>query len=127
MNVSEFKKQNYTVLGTNNIIDGDLKFYGDTIIHCNVTGTISMIDDAKLILERAAVFEGILYCKEVEIFGDVKGTIKASGTVIVRSSAKLSGNIQANKLSVYPGAVLNIEGHTNDDMAIQAEPEPAPL
>jgi len=114
MQVTEFKKQNYTVLGTKNIIEGDLKFHGDTIIHCKVTGTISMVDDAKLIIERPAQFDGIIYCKDVEVFGEIKGTIKASGTVTIRSSANLSGNIQANKLSVYPGAVLNIEGHTEE-------------
>jgi cytoskeletal protein CcmA (bactofilin family) len=111
----DFKKQNYTVIGINNSIEGELKLTGDALIHSSVRGTITMFQEGTLILERDSKFEGTIYCNDIEVFGEVKGTIKANGKLTVRSSASISGNIQAKQMSVYPGAILNIEGHTDDE------------
>jgi cytoskeletal protein CcmA (bactofilin family) len=115
MNDLDFKKLNFSVLGKNCNIEGDLKFAGDTLITCDFNGTITMTDNGKLILERGSKVIGTVYCNDIEVFGDLEGTVKAAGTMIVRSSAKVSGNIEANRLSVYPGALLNIEGHTPEE------------
>jgi cytoskeletal protein CcmA (bactofilin family) len=111
----DFKKQNYTVIGINNSIEGELKLTGDAIIHSSIKGTITMFQEGTLILERNSSFEGTIYCNDIEVFGEVKGTIKANGKLTIRSSASISGNIQAKQMSVYPGAILNIEGHTDDN------------
>ena len=115
MKESNFKKQNYNFVGNHTFLEGELKFTGDTIIHGRVKGTIIMQDEGNLILERTAKFEGTIFCQNLEVFGEVKGTVKASGTLSIRSSASVSGNIQAGKLVVYPGAVLNVESHTQEN------------
>lgn len=114
MKESNFKKQNYNFVGLNSNLEGELKFTGDTIIHGTVKGTIIMQDEGKLILERSSSFEGTIFCQDLEVFGLIKGTVKASGTLSIRSSSSVSGNIQAGKLVVYPGAVLNVESHTEE-------------
>lgn len=119
----DFKKQNYTLIGINNSIEGDLKLTGDAIIHSSVKGTITMFGEGTLILERHSSFEGTIYCNDIEVFGEIKGTVKAGGKLTVRSSASLSGNIQAKSLTVYPGAILNIEGHTEEEQS-QSSVEP---
>ncbi len=118
----DFKKQNYTVIGINNSIEGDLKLTGDALIHSSIKGTITMFQEGTLILERDSSFEGTIYCNDIEVFGSVKGTIKANGKLTVRSSAFVSGNIQAKQMAVYPGAILNIEGHTDDEEQSPASP-----
>lgn len=114
---NDFKKQNYTVIGMNNSIVGDLNLTGDSIIHSKIKGTITIFGEGKLILERTSEFEGTIYCNDIEVFGIVKGSIKSAGALTIRSSANISGNISAQKLSIYPGAVLNIEGHTNEELS----------
>lgn len=108
----DFKNLNFSVLGKNCFLEGDFIFQGDTIIGSQIKGNITVKDNGRLILERDSKFEGTIVAHDVEIFGLFKGSIKASGTLIVRSSAEVSGKIEAKKLSVYPGATLNIEGHT---------------
>ena len=112
MKQSDFKNLNFSLLGRNCILEGDFIFTGDTIIGSQVKGQITIKDEGRLTLERNSQVEGTIVAHDVEVFGSFKGTIKASGTLTVRSSAEISGNIEASKLSVYPGAVLNIEGHT---------------
>lgn len=114
MKENNFKKQNYNFVGLNTKLEGELNFTGDTIIHGQVKGTIVVQDEGNLVFERTAIFEGTIYCENLEVFGTIKGTIKASGMLNIRSSASVSGNIQANKMVVYPGAILNVESHTQE-------------
>jgi cytoskeletal protein CcmA (bactofilin family) len=110
-----FKNLNYTVLGANNKIVGDLEMQGDTIIHSQIEGTITIKDTSNLIIERKAKIDGTIYCHDVEVFGKVFGNIYAEGKLTIRSSAEVSGVIKAKKLSIYPGAILNMEAHAENE------------
>lgn len=112
MNELGFKKLNFSVLGRDCEFIGELRFKGDTLVNSKIDGTISVVDEGKLTIERNAIINGEVYCHDVEVFGEVQGMIRATGKLIVRSSAVVSGNIEAKSISIYPGAVLNIEGHT---------------
>ncbi len=100
------------MLGAHSDLDGNFKFSGDTIINCNVKGTIHMLNNASLTLERESRFEGELYAHDIEIFGEFSGSINASGKVVVKSSGSISGQVTSNQLVISPGAVVNIEGQT---------------
>lgn len=115
MKENEFKSLNFSLIGQNSLIDGDLKFSGETVLNCKLKGKITMLGTEKLTLERESHFEGQVYCHDIEVFGSVRGTIHASGTLSIRSSANVSGNIKAKRMSIFPGAVLNIEGHTEEN------------
>lgn len=118
MNELDFKKLNFSVLGRNCQFEGELKLFGDTLITCNVKGTLVVQDQGKLTIERGADICGDIYCNDIEVFGNVEGSIRAQGTLTIRSSAQVSGNIEAKSLSIYPGAVLNIEGHTPEETSV---------
>ena len=111
MQENNFKNQNYNFISAGTYLEGELTFSGDTIINGHIKGTIIIKDEGHLIFERTSIFEGTIFCRDIEIFGTIKGTIKSAGTLNVRSSGQVSGNIEAQKLVVYPGALLNIEGH----------------
>lgn len=114
MNELDFKKLNFSIVGRKCDIQGDLKFTGDTLLTCNIKGTITVLDHSKITLERDSFIEGDIYCHDIEVFGSFKGSIRASGKLTVRSSAILSGSIEAKGISIYPGAILNVEGNTLD-------------
>lgn len=110
MNETEFKRLGFTVLGKDCEYEGDLRLRGDAIIDSKLVGSLTMLDESKLVIERDASIEGSIYCKDIEVFGNIEGSISASGSLTVRSSGRVSGKVTAANLSVYPGAVLNIEG-----------------
>lgn len=105
----DFQSLRFTVLGKDCEYEGDVRLRGDAIVDCKYLGAITMLDDSMLTIERDAYVEGSIYCKDAEIFGEVKGDVNASGSLTLRSSAKVSGKVSAGSLSVYPGATLNIE------------------
>lgn len=114
MNEQQFHNLEFSTIGKNCVLEGKFKFHGDTILNCHIAGTINMTDNAKLTLERLSNIEGEIYCHDLEVFGVINGTINASGKLIVRSSASISGFINAAQLSIYPGAEINMEAHTEE-------------
>lgn len=116
MKESNFKNQNYTVIGIDNYIKGDLELKGDIVIHSKIEGTLTVKDTGKVILERSSHFLGTIYCEDIEVFGKIEGNINANGALTVRSSANISGAINAKKISIYPGAILNMEAHAEQEV-----------
>lgn len=111
MNELTFKSLEFTLIGKDCEYTGDIKTKGDTIFNGKVKGSITVMDNSKIVIERDAYIEGNIYCKDIEVFGIVNGSINSAGSLTIRSNAKVFGNIHAQKMSIYPGAVLNIEGH----------------
>ena len=105
----DFKEFKYNILGSNSTIKGDLTLSGDAIITSRIEGSIQMIGEGKLVLERGSFVDGKIEAHDVEIFGTVKGEIRSKGTVSVRASAKISGSLESKKLVVYPGAVVEMD------------------
>ncbi len=110
MNQTDFKHLSFTILGKDCEYEGDLRLRGDAIVDSKVIGSIVMLDEGKLVVERDASIEGSIYCQDIEVFGNIEGSISATGSLTVRSSGRVSGKVSSANLSVYPGAVLNIEG-----------------
>lgn len=115
MKTQDFKDLNFSLLGCNSTFKGDFTFKGDTYLNCRVEGNINLEGTGKLIIERNAVVEADIFCNDIDIFGDFKGTITANGTLTAKSSATISGKISANKISILPGASINMEGNTQED------------
>jgi cytoskeletal protein CcmA (bactofilin family) len=126
MNEAAFKDLSFTLLGKSCEYQGDINLVGETIVNCKVKGTITVKDESKLTIERDAVIEGNVYCQDIEVFGVVNGSISSSGSLTIRSSAKIYGNINAAKMSIYPGAILNMEGTAGSDEG-QSTDSPSPL
>jgi cytoskeletal protein CcmA (bactofilin family) len=108
----DFKEFKYNILGANSKIVGDLVLSGDAIITSRIEGSIKVIGEGRLILERGSFVEGKIEAHNVEIFGTVNGEIRSSGTVSVRASAKIYGSLESKKLVVYPGALVEMDIHT---------------
>lgn len=114
MKIEDFKNYNFSILGTNTKLLGELEIEGDCIINAQITGNLKSNDQSKIIIERSANIEGDIYCHNLEIYGNVIGSINSSGTVIVRSCANVSGIIKSANLTIYPGAQVNTQIDTMD-------------
>ena len=109
-------RSDYSFLGINSSLNGNLEFSGPTSISCKINGTITIKDDSNLIIQKSAFIEGDLFGNDIEIFGNFQGTINAIGTLTIRPNANVSGKLVAKNLCIYPGANVNMEGHTNESL-----------
>lgn len=112
----DFREFHYNVLGAKSKFIGDLTLYGDAIITSEVHGSIEIKEQGKLVLERESFVKGKIRAIDLEIFGTVEGDIECEGTVSIRSSATVTGNIKSGKLVIYPGAVVETSLHSTGDL-----------
>ena len=79
------------------VIVGDIKTKNDIRIDGIIKGKI--ITSGRLVVGNTAKIEGNIDC--------CNGDIQASGTVSLKSSAKVIGNIVSSVLSIEPGVIFN--------------------
>jgi len=72
---------------------------------CSIIGDISLIYDGKI--STNSKIQGNINCKNIEIFGNVVGDIKAESSVVIRNSANVLGDITCHSLIVDEGARIN--------------------
>lgn len=108
----EFQTLSYSNIGPGCELEGQFNFSGDCIISGKLKGDVFVEGAGKLTIEREGVVEGSLYANDVEVFGEVNGNIKTTGTLTARSGSRIAGSINAKNLCIYPGALINIQGKT---------------
>jgi cytoskeletal protein CcmA (bactofilin family) len=89
--------------GTN--VTGELQFAGTLRIDGNFHGSISTGDT--LIVGEHAVVHADIRAGEIEVHGQVFGTIEAKRRIEISPTGRVRGDIQATVLSITPGGVLD--------------------
>ena len=102
----DFRDFNYNVLGSRSKVTGDVVLCGDAIITSEIHGSIEVLEQGKLVLERGSFVKGKIKAIDLEIFGTVEGDIECAGLVSVRSSARITGTLKSGRLVIYPGAII---------------------
>ena len=111
MDLLDIKSQNYSFLGKNGRIEGNLSLSGPTMISALIEGEIRITDNSTLKIEHNGKVRGSIFCTNLMIHGEVEGVIESTGSVIIYSTATVCGKINAESIQVHSGAILNIEGH----------------
>lgn len=108
------QNQTFTTIGKATAMKGNFSFVGTTHLLGKIEGDIQVEGHAKLVLEIGSVTEGTLTCCELEIYGEFSGEIKASGNVTLYPTAVVNGKIIAKSLEILPGAIVNMNAHTEE-------------
>ena len=86
-------------------IKGNIISNGDFRIDGKVEGNITTA--GKLILGREGVIKGIVNCGNADFEGKFTGKLYCTGTLSLKSTAEIEGEVYLEKLSIEPGAVFN--------------------
>ena len=105
-NTSSFSQQNTIAQGTT--FNGDLVSEGDFRVEGLING--SLHTSGKVVIGKTGSVEGVLSCKNADVEGKFKGNLIVSGTLSLRVSAYIEGDVQIEQLSVEPGATFNASG-----------------
>lgn len=93
------------IIAKNTTITGDIKSDGDFRIDGTVEGTI--ITQGRVVIGAKGFINGDVQCGNADIEGSFTGKLIVSELLTLKSSAKISGEVFINKLSVEPGATFN--------------------
>ena len=92
-------------------LSGDLKFEKELVVAGSVNGSITCSGDDRgvvKILDGGALI-GEINAPMIEIFGKVEATITGTSSIVIGSSANVTGIVRYHKLEVSPGAIINGE------------------
>lgn len=85
------------IVGT---IETSVDFRIDGIIEGNINSS------GKVVLGPTALVKGEINCASAEISGELKGKIFLTESLVLKSTARIFGDIKTVKLTVEPGAVF---------------------
>lgn len=90
------------LLSSGTLVKGEIKVNGDFRIDGQFIGTIDC--KGKVVVGPTGSVEGEIVCQSADFSGDVKATVKVSELLTMKETAKFTGDITTNKLSIEPGA-----------------------
>ncbi|MEX1000829.1 MAG: polymer-forming cytoskeletal protein [Crocinitomicaceae bacterium] len=96
-------KLNRIVEGTN--IKGDINTDSNFRLDGSLEGTLNTA--GKLVVGVNGKVEGEIICNNADIEGEIIGNIKVDGILLLKSTARITGNIIAGKIGVENGAEFN--------------------
>jgi cytoskeletal protein CcmA (bactofilin family) len=97
------KEQNKIAQGT--VFKGEIQSQGSFRIEGKVIGDIKT--PGKIVVGKTGYIEGIIECENADFEGEFKGELKVSKLLTLRATAKIEGEVFADKLSIEPGAIFN--------------------
>ncbi len=62
---------------------------------------------SKVVIGKTGSITGTLTCENADIEGNFNGNLKVSGTLSLKSTAHIEGDVVVGKLAVEPGATMN--------------------
>ncbi|MFZ5553938.1 MAG: bactofilin family protein [Bacteroidota bacterium] len=100
MDVNSPDRLNRIVEGTS--IEGDIKSDSNIRIDGRLKGTINT--KGRLVIGPSGSIEGEIICENADVEGSFVGKISVNQLLSLKATAKLTGDITANKLAIEPGA-----------------------
>jgi cytoskeletal protein CcmA (bactofilin family) len=97
--------ENLNRLGAGTELNGDIATQTSMRVDGIIVGNVSC--GGKLVLGQKGLITGNITVKQAEIEGTVQGDLKVTETLILRSSARIDGNMITSKLTIEDGAVFN--------------------
>jgi cytoskeletal protein CcmA (bactofilin family) len=86
-------------------LKGDIQSEGFFRIDGIIEGNVST--PSKIVLGKTGVVTGTLTCENADIEGKFEGNLEVSGTLTLRATAHIKGDVVVGKLAVEPGAAFN--------------------
>ncbi len=86
-------------------LKGDVTSTGFFRIDGTIEGNVKT--PSKVVIGKTGAINGTLTCENADIEGKFNGTLKVSGTLSLKSTAHIEGDVVVGKLAVEPGATLN--------------------
>ena len=93
------------LIGAGTKIKGNIQSEGDIRIDGTLIGTIT--SKGKVVVGSTGTVEGEITCENADISGTIKVKISVSNILLLKPTAKLTGDIVTSKLAIESGATFS--------------------
>lgn len=104
------KKEPQTTTSQNRIgagtkLVGDISSSSGFRLDGSIEGTLT--SEGKVVIGKDGLVNGSLICGNADVEGKVMGKLQVTGTLTLKSTAHIEGEVVVSKLAVEPGATFN--------------------
>ncbi|MPM18717.1 hypothetical protein SDC9_65130 [bioreactor metagenome] len=92
------------IIAAGTLIEGDIRTNGDIRVDGQVKGNLTV--QGRIVIGESGQVEGEIRCQNADFSGNIKGKVFVGEVLTMRSNARLTGDIQTQKISIEPGAVF---------------------
>ena len=96
--------ENTTIIREDASFEGKMVFDGNVMVNGKFKGEI--ISSGELTVGKGGLVEGLLQIGTINIYGEVRGNIKAKQKIVINAPATVKGDIEAPSLVIQEGAVF---------------------
>ena len=93
------------MIGEGTVFEGTLRSESNLVISGRIVGKLDV--GGKAIVATEGVVEGEMIATNAEVAGSVQGEIRIRELLVLKGSARVDGNIEANRLIVEEGSIFN--------------------
>lgn len=104
MHYNVVDSENTTIIREDASFEGKMVFDGNVMVNGKFKGEI--ISSGELTVGNGGLVEGVLQIGTINIFGEVRGNIKAKQKIVINAPATVKGDIEAPSLVIQEGAVF---------------------
>jgi len=94
----------FMIIGEGVVITGNVELPGKLVVNGKIEG---LVNAKEIFVGTAGEINGKIYATEADIKGRVSDFISVTDKLILRSSAKITGNIEYRNIEIEQGAVVD--------------------
>jgi len=98
----EVEVPSINLLSSGTEVKGEIRLSGDFRIDGTFSGTINC--KGKVVVGPTGRIDGEIICQNADFSGEVKATVKVTELLTLKETARFTGDITTNKISIEPGA-----------------------
>lgn len=95
-------------------IKGDIQANGDFRLDGTLDGNITLT--GKLVIGEHGHIQGNVVCQNANVIGSIVGNLSVKEILTMYATARVKGDIVANKLAIEPGAYFTGTCHMLDEL-----------
>ncbi|OYT17411.1 MAG: cell shape determination protein CcmA [Bacteroidetes bacterium 4572_77] len=101
---TSYDTNSINTIGQGTVVTGDITSDGDFRIVGTLKGTIQ--SKGKVVIGKTGLIEGNVVCKNADVSGVVKGSMKIDELLSLTSTSKVEGEVVTGKIAIEAGAVF---------------------
>ena len=109
---NDYDTNSINTIGAGTIVKGDITSDGDFRIVGKLIGTIQ--SKGKVVIGKNGSVEGDIICKNADVSGHVKGSVKVDELLSLAATSKMEGDVVTSRIAIEAGAVFSGQCHMSN-------------
>lgn len=109
---NDYDANSINTIGVGTSVKGDIISDGDFRIVGKLVGTIQ--SKGKVVIGKSGLVEGDIICKNADVSGEVKGSMKVEELLSLTATSKMEGEVHTSKIAIEAGAIFTGNCHMSN-------------